>query len=182
MGLITEQKPSRCLKRSTHSWSRPSRGTQVKSTSDKKNPFEGQLQINKAGWAWISSLGPRSEQQQTRWTAACEVSSSPSELASRLRSLWRATTCSLRGQRCSLAHCLVTDGNSTRQRWAVNQNKPKIRPLPSVKLPVRVMTTNTLPSGSKSTWKSKGNVRRLFWEILPTYDNIWSCMYSQPHP
>lgn len=61
----------------------------------------------------------------------------------------------------------------------------KIIPLPSVKLPVRVMTTNTLPSGSKSTWKSKGNIRILFFKagfymINPA--NIWECIYSHALP
>lgn len=59
--------------------------------------------------------------------------------------------------------------------------RARVIPLPSVKFPVRVMITNTLPSGSKSTWKKrKGNVRRLF-SLRQKFDNIWMCIYSNAH-
>lgn len=48
--------------------------------------------------------------------------------------------------------CSGTDGG-THTRVSSEWEQARVTPLPSVKLPVRVMTTNTLPSGSKSTWK-----------------------------
>lgn len=77
-------------------------------------------------------------------------------------------------------HCSGTDGRDTEQSSS-EWRQARATPLPSVKFPVRVMTTNTLPSGSKSTWKKrKGNVRRLV-SLRQKFDNIWRCIYSHAH-